>query len=260
MRSSSAHGSKSSNGSQRQPLTEFVKPLLDSAVPLNDRLSYFFAGPPVSDEDVKEYVEDPDRALPQAVRELLPKIVLVLVPFIERLNGKRGGEFMTTEPPPEGKRWNQVIIHQREGAVVVIAIKDRETSDYHYDFYNAVATLISNRLPEPFAIDYFSILREELSRNVHGEVDEPSWELKEQLRRRPAGPRVDTKMFQQYARQSFVDTMTLYLHGICCDIDVDPGPRQLASRYLKRRLQTCQEFFRPPDGYFVFPEDLKRAK
>jgi len=61
-----------------------------------------------------------------------------------------------------------------------------------------------------------------------------------------------------YQAQSFIDTLTLYLHGICCDIDVDTGPRQLPSRYLRKRLQLLQELFPAPEGYAVFPEDLKR--
>ena len=59
------------------------------------------------------------------------------------------------------------------------------------------------------------------------------------------------------ARQSFADTLTLYLHGICCDIDVDTGPRQLPSRYLRRRLLLLEELFAPPPGYAVFPEQLE---
>ena len=52
--------------------------------------------------------------------------------------------------------------------------------------------------------------------------------------------RKDSKPFRDYARQSFVDTMTLYLHGLCCDIDVETGPRQLPSRYLRKRLETLK--------------------
>ena len=51
------------------------------------------------------------------------------------------------------------------------------------------------------------------------------------------------KAFRAYARQAFVDTLTLYLHGICCDIDVDTGPRQLPSRYLRKRLLLMEEMF-----------------
>jgi hypothetical protein len=65
-----------------------------------------------------------------------------------------------------------------------------------------------------------------------------------------------TRNFGKYVRQSFVDTLTLYLHGICCDIDVDTGPRQLPSRFLRKRLLLLEELYPPPKGYAVFPEQL----
>jgi len=70
---------------------------------------------------------------------------------------------------------------------------------------------------------------------------------------------INTKTFRTYSRQSFVDTLTLYLHGICCDIDVDTGPRQLPSRYLRKRLLVLQELFPAPQGYAVFPEQLESS-
>jgi hypothetical protein len=49
----------------------------------------------------------------------------------------------------------------------------------------------------------------------------------------------------------------LYLHGICCDIDVDPGPRQLASNHIRKRLRYLRGLYPPPEGYAVLPEDQK---
>jgi hypothetical protein len=49
----------------------------------------------------------------------------------------------------------------------------------------------------------------------------------------------------------------LYLHGICCDIDVETGPRQLPSRYLRKRLVLLRSLYAPPEGYPVFPEEIK---
>ena len=37
--------------------------------------------------------------------------------------------------------------------------------------------------------------------------------------------------------------MTLYLHGLCCDIDVETGPRQLPSRHLRKRLEALKSLF-----------------
>jgi hypothetical protein len=63
-----------------------------------------------------------------------------------------------------------------------------------------------------------------------------------------------------YARQALIDTLTLYLHGICCDIDVEPGPRQLPSRFLRKRLTLLEENFGPPEGFAVFPEEITQVQ
>jgi len=52
------------------------------------------------------------------------------------------------------------------------------------------------------------------------------------------------------------DTLTLYLHGLCCDIDIEAGPRQLASRPLRKRLVLLREVLPPPKGIALFPEEI----
>jgi hypothetical protein len=47
------------------------------------------------------------------------------------------------------------------------------------------------------------------------------------------------------------------LHGTCCDIDVETGPRQMPSRYLRRRLELLISIYPPPEGYAALPEQLK---
>jgi hypothetical protein len=100
-------------------------------------------------------------------------------------------------------------------------------------------------------------VREELNTRVHGEVDEESWQAKQTLLRRQTNVKKETASFLDYARLSFIDTLTLYLHGICCDIDVETGPRQLPSRYLRKRLQLLRSLYPAPNGYAVFPEDME---
>ena len=99
---------------------------------------------------------------------------------------------------------------------------------------------------------YVRMVRDELTADVHGEVDEASWRIKQTLRRGKSA--TANRNFPKYTRQSFIDTLTLYLHGICCDIDVDTGPRQLPSRFLRKRLVLLSEAYPPPQGYTVFPE------
>ena len=141
-----------------------------------------------------------------------------------------------------------------EETVLAFALKDQEVAEYHYRFYHLLAAVIGEHWTEEVETTYARVLREEMNADAHGEVDEPSWRMKQALRR---GKGRTGKAFREYARQSFIDTLTLYLHGICCDIDVDTGPRQLPSRYLRKRLMALEQLFPPPKGYAVFPEQLE---
>lgn len=178
----------------------------------------------------------------------------------EKVGGRdragKSSEFISIEKPPENRlSWASQL---RVGAdqVLVFALKDQEVAEYHYRFYRLLATLLADRRDDAETATFAGLLREELAGNVHGEVDEESWHAKQALQRRQSKTLRDTKAFRDYARAAFIDTLTLYLHGICCDIDVETGPRQLPSRFLRRRLKLLHEAFPAPEGYAVFPEDL----
>jgi hypothetical protein len=83
--------------------------------------------------------------------------------------------------------------------------------------------------------------------------------MKEKVLRKQTNPSRNTKVFQDYARESMVDTLTLYLHGLCCDIDVEAGPRQLPSGRIRKRLELLRALLPPPKGVAVFPEELPQA-
>ena len=171
---------------------------------------------------------------------------------------------MSFEPPPESRQsasW-QTVADGR--ATLLFATKDRPVADYHYHFYRAVASLAADCAKADTRNQFYGLLREELRSHVHGEVDQEGWHLKETLMRRQTNLRRETKAFREYARQALVDTLTLYLHGICCDIDVEPGPRQLPSRYpaqapdaargeLSRRRRATR--FSPKRSIRSAPED-----
>ena len=224
-------------------------------IPLTNRFSYFSVLP-IAEEDLRQYLNDPIAALSPAVVAALPRIGVILAPYLERGNGKEG-DCVTFERPPEG-RYIPFSRRESEDAIVLaLSVKEIEVADYHYQFYNALAILISERWAQEVQDRFFRTIREELSAEVHGEVDEKSWHLKQALLRRQTNVRRETKLFREYARQSFEDTLTLYLHGTCCDIDVETGPRQMPSRYLRRRLELLISLFPPPEGYAVLPEQLK---
>lgn len=240
----------------RLTIEQFAERFRQEMVPLGSRFSYFFIAVPLGEEDIKEYIEEPVSALPPAIASSLPKLSVCLVPYIERTNGKENSRVVTMAKPTEQKQALSAKLTGKDDAMLLFAVEGREVADYHYRLYRALAELIADSLPEETEAKYFGQLREELSAHVHGEVDEESWRLKQALVRRTSNLRKETKAFREYARISFVDTLTLYLHGICCDIDVDTGPRQLPSRHLRKRLMLLKETFPPPTNYAVFPEDL----
>jgi hypothetical protein len=169
-------------------------------------------------------------------------------------------DYVSIERPPMGKLTTSTQLRVGEETVLAFALKDQEVAEYHYRFYHLLATLMGDKWSDEVESAYARVLREELNVDAHGEVDEPSWRLKQTLRRSTAargGSVTNSKAFREYAKQSFIDTLTLYLHGICCDIDVDTGPRQLPSRFLRKRLMALEQLFPPPAGYAVFPEQLE---
>ena len=247
----------SENGRHRTTVEELARRLRPELTPVDKIFSYYLANP-TAEEDLRQYLQDPIEALPAKVCLLLPKIGLILAPYLER-NTSRGGASMVSEKPVEAKLLLSAHVLTDNFATLFFTVRDEQVSDYHYYFYEEVGALLADRLTPQIQSDFQRLLREELSAEVHGEVDERSWHLKQGLMRRPMTARRDGKPFRDYAKQSFVDTMTLYLHGLCCDIDVETGPRQLPSRHLRKRLEALKTLFPPPDGHAVFPEDLKRT-
>ena len=224
-------------------------------IPLTGKFSYF-STLPIAEEDLRQYLNDPIAAISPSILAALPKVGIILGPYLEKGNG-RGGDSVTFERPNESRHIPSARTEWNGVTVVAFGIKDLEVADYHYQFYNVLAGLVADHWSQDVQERFFRTIREELSAEVHGEVDEKSWHLKQALLRRQTNVRKETKLFRDYARQAFEDTLTLYLHGTCCDIDVETGPRQMPSRYLRRRLELLISLFPPPEGYAVLPEQLK---
>lgn len=246
----------------RLSVKQFAEQFHGEMIPLSNTFSYFCASVPMSEDDLKEYLQEPVAALPPAIVAALPKISILLVPYLERgEDGKRkpqtppASDYVSMEPPPDGRVSNVAQLKATDETVLAFALKNQEVAEYHYRFYHQLASMMADRWTGDMESRYSRMLRDELSADANGEVDEPSWRLKQGMRRTLGGR--GGKQFGEYARQSFADTLTLYLHGICCDIDVDTGPRQLPSRYLRKRLLLLEELFPPPQGYAVFPDQLE---
>jgi hypothetical protein len=257
----------------RVSVGQFVEKCRADVIPLSTTIGYFCASVPMSEEVLKEYLEEPVAALPAAIAVMLPRISILLVPYLERSGERKAAkavattaarkkralekvsDFVVGERPAEGRQsWASQVSFENE-TVLVFGLKEQDVAEYHYRLYRRLAALVVDKLPPDSADAFKNLIREELTASVHGEVDDDSWQAKQALLRRQTNLNRDSPAFADYIRQSFIDTLTLYLHGICCDIDVETGPRQLPSRHLRRRLVLLKTMYPPPAGYAVFPED-----
>jgi len=244
------------NGEPRLTVADLIARCRAEFIPLNHAFSYFCT-PSMAEEDLRQYLQDPIAALSLVICVDLKKVGFVLVPYLEKGNG-RGGDIVSFEKPADGRQLPVSRLTAGDMTILALATRDEDIANYHYTFYNSLAAQIAETWQFGERESFYQQLREELRAEVHGEVDERSWHLKQALVRRQTNIRKETKLFRDYARQAFEDTLTLYLHGTCCDIDVETGPRQMPSRYLRKRLELLCAMYPPPAGYAVFPEQLKK--
>src|SRR6266404_1937253 len=126
---------------------ELVSRIRSEMVPLGSVFSYFLVLP-IADEDLKQYLEDPIAALPQAICAALPKVGILLVPYLEKPNGKHG-DLISFEKPVDQRQIFASRLVRRDGATLAFAVKDEEMADYHYSFYNAIAGLVADNPESP---------------------------------------------------------------------------------------------------------------
>src|SRR5579872_2668369 len=85
---------------------QFAERFRGEMIPLSNTFSYFCASLPMSEEDLKEYLQEPVAALPPALSAALPKISILLVPYLERVSGRdrsrtkgTNGDYVSIEKP-----------------------------------------------------------------------------------------------------------------------------------------------------------------
>ncbi len=182
----------------------------------------------------------------------LPPVQVLLVPYLE--NSANG--VVATEKPHDKEPLHSSSLTTPQGALLAFAVKDAEVADVHYRFYRAIAELIAGPKPEAVPGEYVELLRQEFAASAHGEVDDAAWRLKSELSPADLGAR-KTKRFKAYARASFVDTLTLYLHGICCDIDAIPAQGNWRAICCAGGFAISAASTRHPRATAVLPEDEK---
>ena len=131
-------------------VTQFAERFRGEMIPLSNTFSYFCASVPMSEEDLKEYLEEPIAALPPAIAGALPKISIMLVPYLERGDGQRSedgaarGGLRLDRTASRRALVPYTQLKLGEETVLAFALKDQEVAEYHYRFYHLLATLMAD--------------------------------------------------------------------------------------------------------------------
>lgn len=244
------------SGSGSIATAEFVAECSDMMIPLGGSLSYFSVVP-LDEQETQRLILDPAGALPPRVCEILPNLCLVLVPYLAMdVDGGVSGVRVAFQPPGEEIQLYVAMESLSGENCLFIAVLDEGFYDTHIVFYRALAEEIVRRAGEDFARPFSEVLDNELRVRAHGEVHERAWKLKKDLLQLKRDHSDGEEVLADYRRQALEDTLTLYLHGLCCDVEVDAGPTQLPSKYVRKRLLLLKDQLPPPDEVALFPEDL----
>src|SRR3569833_480818 len=205
-------------GLARVSVGQFAERFRGEVIPLSNTFGYFCASLPMTEEVLKEYLEEPVAALPPAIAAMLPRISILLVPYLERSGQRRASkakgksrpalekvsDYVVAERPAEGlQSWASQVSYENE-TVLVFALKEQDVAEYHYRLYRRLAAIVVEKWSADVAAAYKTMLREELPAGVHGEVDDESWQAKQTLRRRQTNLKRESPLFADYVRQSFV--------------------------------------------------------
>lgn len=239
------------------PADRFVERFRPELIPFHSKIQWFSVVS-MSSDDLAENIEEPLGSLPPRLVEMLPRLNLFLVPYLQSA-GKQP-DLVVFEQPEPAQRSESFQIVGPDDASILLAVQDVSGNEIHYNLFNAIATLAWEVATPEIRLAWSKDLKDELRREVHGEIDEASWQKKNELLARQSPPIRDSKIFRDYARLSFIDTATLFLHGICCDIDVEPSPRQVPSSEIRRRLELLRRFYPLGEGFSLFPEELGRGR
>ncbi len=244
---------------QNLTTAEFIAKCRDVMIPLDGSMAYFSVLP-LDRKDSERLVYDPTSSFPPRLAEVVPKLRLVLVPYLaaDPGNAKSSTGFrIAFEPPADGAKRYTASVADRGENYIFLAIRDEELFDAHILLYTCLAQRIVKLLGEGLGTAFYRLLDAELKAKARGEVNEDCWRLKNELLRCRPGTDNHTSVLERYRRQALEDTLALYLHGLCCDIDIEVGPKQLPSKHVRKRLLALKEQLPPPDGVALFPEDLK---
>ena len=225
-------------------------------IPVNSSLSYFSVIP-LEDTELQRLIYDPASAMPLKAGQMAGKLRIVVVGYLEASEeDPEASPLVVFQPPSEDSRIFSTAVVAEDETYIFLAIKDEDMADSHDSLYYELAQAVVMGADDDLLKKFGALLRQELKNEVRGELDDRAWKLKDHLLRGDGDIEGRPDEFRAYLEQSLADSLALYFHGLCCDIDVEAGPRQLASKWIRKRLTLLRELLPAPKGVALFPEEL----
>ncbi len=240
---------------------EFVQQCRETVIPLAGSLGYFSLLP-LDESEYDRLVHYPTSAFPPRLQEIIPNLRLILVPYLvsdppapDRAS-EDGSVFIEFRPRPEAVSRLATFETRESETYLFLAVRDEAVSDAHVILYHELADRLVSLATEDFCAAFAKLVNGELKKNVRGELEEDAWQLKKELLSYQGDAEGKSALLDRYHRLALRDSLALYLHGLCCDIDLHTGPKQLPSSAIRSRLVLLKKQMPPPEGVALFPEEV----
>lgn len=242
-------------------IAEFIGQCHDVLIPVPGTTLAYFSAVPLDTPDQDHLINDPVSAFPPGLSKIIPNLRLVYVPYLELAEpASEGGAHVVIsfQRPREEVRRLSAFETVGDESYLFVSAGFGEGTDIHEVLFGALAQQIVSSSDAPFVAPFHKLVSAELRNRVHGEVGDIAWDLKKSLLGLQPDEKERSDLLKRYLNQALRDTVALYLHGLCCDIDLRANPKQLASKYIRKRLLVIKDHLPPPAGVGLFPSDLPR--
>ena len=238
---------------------EFIAQCRDVLIPIPGTTLAYFSAIPLDTPDQDHLINDPITAFPPGLSTIIPNLRLVYVPYLELTepaSKDAPNVVISFQQPPQEIRRLSAFETVGEEAYLFVSAGFGEDTDIHDVLFGALAQQIVSSSNAAFVAPFHKLVATELRNRVHGEVGDIAWDLKKSLLGLQSDEQKRSDLLKSYLNQALRDTVALYLHGLCCDIDLRANPKQLASKYIRKRLLVIKDHLPPPEGVGLFPSDL----
>jgi hypothetical protein len=188
----------------------------------------------------------PARAPGEVVRKFVRPAVRAVPPLMARRLGRCRFLLLPLADSEVTSRWAESGLDLD----VTVTTSGLEGHDIAMELLLCLGQALWGRMTAEEVRAYWSLLDQELTEAVTGEIDEQALEEKRLLL---AGRGHREEQLKRYGFASFAGTAAEYVHCLWHDVTVCAGPDHLPAQQLRRRLALLARWFPAGRGYRLYP-------